>query len=246
MANEIITKVDQGVLLIEINRPEKKNALTQSMYRSLNQAIDTLNQSDDLVVGLIYGAGNTFTAGNDLSDFVNSKTPEDLKDVQDFLLKLGTINKPFIAAIEGPAVGIGSTILPHCDLAYASESAYFQMPFVDIGICVEAGSSVLLPELIGHHRAAECLLLGERLSAQKAYQYGLINEVIKGSVVDYALEKAKMLCSKPKDALLATKQLLTRSKQEAYPSIVQQENKILFELLHSESTKKILESFFKK
>lgn len=242
----ITVSIEQQVMVLTINRPEKKNALTQAMYKELSAALKQLDADDSLKVCVIHGQGGAFTAGNDLHDFIQAKSPDDLKDVKTFLHDIGKVNKPLLAAIEGPAVGIGSTLLPHCDLVYASKDAYFSMPFVNLGICVEAGNSVLLPRLVGYHHACELLLLGEAISAQRAAEIGLINQVVEQDVISSTMAKAKLIAQKPVDALLATKRLLKQNAQYDHDRTIEQENKLLFELLYSDSTKQIIQSFFSK
>ncbi len=233
-------------MVITINRPDKKNALTQMMYKQLSSALIELQENSELAVGLITGSQQCFTAGNDLHDFIQLKTPEDMADVKAFLHELGHIKKPFLAAVDGAAVGIGTTLLAHCDLCFASPSAYFQMPFVNLGLCAEAGSSALMPQIIGQRRANELFLLGERITAEKACQYGLINEVINSDVLKYTLEKAHQISEKPIDALLAIKKQLKENTYYDHDTVINEEYETFFKLLQSHSTQQTIKSFFDK
>lgn len=246
MDSTIIVERHDGVLCIQMNRPEKKNALTQAMYRQLNEALELLNNDSGLFVGVISGSSHNFTSGNDLKDFIQCESPDDLADVTNFLGHLAQISKPMIAAVEGVAVGIGTTMLAYCDLVYASKDVRFQTPFVPLGLSPEAGSSLLFPKLMGYQRAAECLLLGEPFSSEKAYEMGLVNKILDSDIYEFAMSQARKLESLPHQALLTAKQLLRHSYANELSQTIQRENLALFELLESEQTKSVLASTFKK
>ena len=199
---------DRSVCILTLSRPEKKNAFTAAMYIALSEQLIAAEADDAVRVVVITGAGNAFSAGNDLEDFLKSP-PQDIDAPPfHFLRTLAKITKPVIAAVNGLAVGVGSTMLFHCELAYAHESARFMFPFVSLGLVPEGASSLLLPQLIGHRRAAEILLLGQPLSAQEAQSIGLVNAVTGESALDLALEKAHQLAQQPRGAVRATKVLL--------------------------------------
>ncbi len=212
MAEQIDFQIADGVARIGINRPEKKNALTAAMYTSLVEAFQQAESTKSVRVSLVHGTDDCFTAGNDLQDFMNSPPTDDSSPTVQFLKTIHAARKPIVAAVAGPAVGIGTTLLLHCDLVYADPNARFQLPFVNLGLCPEAGSSFLLPQLIGHARAAELLLFGEMFSAATALELGLINGITpEGKVVATAAEKAKLLAQRPAASLLLTKDLLKKA-----------------------------------
>lgn len=200
---------DRGVQVIELSRPDKKNAFTGAMYHQLREALVAADADQSVSVILLTGAGNAFSAGNDLEDFLNS--PPESVDAPPFrfLNALAQVKKPVLAAVNGLAVGIGATMLFHCDLVFAQDSARFSFPFVALGLIPEGASSLLLPRLVGHQRASEILLLGDPLSANEARAIGLVNRVIaEQPVLDFALAQAIRLTQLPQGAVLRTKALL--------------------------------------
>lgn len=206
---EILVHTDAAVMTITINRVEKKNSLTSAMYASLADALDSASQDAAVRVVVIQGHELIFSAGNDINDFLS--VPPDTSDapVFRFLRLLSTFAKPLVAAVCGPAVGIGTTLLLHCDLVYAGDNAAFSMPFVNLGLCPEAASSLLVPQLMGHQRAAEALLLGEPFSAETALEVGLINRIVPPAEAHaLAQMQAQKLAAKPLSSLLETKRLM--------------------------------------
>src|SRR5512141_1138899 len=179
--SNIITETKDGIARIEIDRPEKKNALTAAMYQALADAIKAAEADARVRVLLIHGKTDLFTAGNDLQDFLDNPPRDDNRPVFQFLYGISQAQKPIVAAVAGAAVGIGTTMLLHCDLVYAAPNARLQLPFVNLGLVPEAGSSLLLPALAGYQRAAELLLLGEPFDAHKAKEIGLVTEVVPES-----------------------------------------------------------------
>ena len=175
--NEILTHVDAGVTTLTINRVEKKNSLTAAMYAALAQGIAQAAQDSSQRVLVIQGHETVFSAGNDVADFLNQPPTGNDAPVFHFLQGIATFPKPLLAAVCGPAVGVGTTMLLHCDLVYAGDNAAFSMPFVNLGLCPEAASSLLVPRLMGHQRASEALLLGEPFMAEAALEVGLVNRV---------------------------------------------------------------------
>ncbi len=170
----ILTAVDDGILHVEIKRPEKKNALTGAMYQALADAIDLAAQSAQIRVILLHGQPDVFTSGNDLKDFLQDPALDDEHVAYRFVRAISRATKPIVAAVNGACVGVGATLLLHCDLVYAGQGATFALPFVNLGLCPEAGSSLLLPLVAGRARAAELLLLGEPFSAARAEACGMI------------------------------------------------------------------------
>jgi enoyl-CoA hydratase/carnithine racemase len=207
----ILTDLADGILTIRLNRPEKKNALTQAMYTALADAFKRADEDPAVRVALITGTPDCFCSGNDLQDFLNMPPASEDAPVLRFMKGLAGLSKPVVAALNGPAVGIGTTILFHVDLAYAGETTRFHMPFVNIGICPEYASSYLLPQMIGHAQAAELVLLAEPFTAAKALDCRLINAVLPDAEV-YAQARAKALklAQQPPGALRTTKMLLRR------------------------------------
>jgi enoyl-CoA hydratase/carnithine racemase len=200
-----------AILTISLHRPEKKNALSLAMYGAMTTALRA-GQADAAVRAVVLqGTADCFTSGNDIADFVSGPTPERLAPIFDFLGTLSTYEKPVVAAVNGLAVGIGTTMLLHCDLVCAGESARFQLPFVNLGLVPEAASSLLLPRLAGYHRAAEMLMLGEMFSAATAREVGLVNRVAPdGECQAAARELAGKLAARPAAAVRLTKSLLKK------------------------------------
>lgn len=204
---------DGGLLILHMNRPEKKNALTQTMYRALTDGIRHGEENAEVHVIVLRGAGECFSSGNDINDFVEQVNPGTEPASVGFMKALLQARKPLVAAVNGPAIGIGVTMLLHCDLVYAARDAWLQMPFTRLGLCPEAGSSFLAPMLMGHQRAAELLLLGEKISAETACQYGLVNAVLDNdAVLEHTLQRAHALAALPAEAVQTTKHLLKRSQ----------------------------------
>lgn len=201
--------VYQGpVCRIVMHRINKKNALNGLLYNSLIKALEAANTDSNIRVVLLTGAGDIFSSGNDLDDFMKLRHAGSRPGTA-FIAAISRFHKPLVAAVNGPAIGIGSTMLLHCDLVFAAESARFQMPFVNLGLCPEAGSTYLLPRNIGHQLASEILLLGRPFGARKAQAMGLVNMVCPDdNVVEKAMEAARELAAKPLKAILTTKALL--------------------------------------
>lgn len=256
MSDDLIHVQHQdGICRIEIARPDKKNALTTAMYTALADALDGAEADAAVRVILIHGqpasASNTgmFTAGNDLGDFLANPPLQDdpPPPVFRFLQTFSRLQKPFIAAVNGVAVGVGTTLLLHCDLVYAGQGARFQMPFVSLGLCPEAASSLLLPAIAGHARAAELLLLCEPFSAQQGHEMGLINAVLPDEeVLAHALAKAQKLAALPTTSVKLTKQLLKKSQQALIDQTMRDEIRHFKELLVAPAAKEAFAAFFEK
>lgn len=209
MTESILTKSEDRILKITINRPEKKNALTLAMYDRMTAAITAAGEDAEVRAVVITGTADAFSSGNDLADFLaHPPTPGDSPAAR-FLHTIAGFEKPLIAAVNGLAIGIGTTLLLHCDLAYAAASAKFQLPFVNLALVPEAGSSLLLPKLAGHRKAAELLMLGEMFDPETACEAGLINKVCDDKALEEtAMEAARRLAVKPPEALRLTKALM--------------------------------------
>jgi enoyl-CoA hydratase/carnithine racemase len=198
-------------LHVRLDRPDKKNALTLAMYSKLADALESAAADPALRIVTIAGSPGLFTAGNDLADFLAAPPVGPDQPVLRFIDALASFPKLLVAGVAGPAVGIGTTMLLHCDLVLATPSAFFSMPFVDLGLVPEAGSSLLLPRLIGRRRAARHLLLGEPFDAETARDYGLVSRIVAEDALEDALEEvSERLAAKPPEALLRTKELLAR------------------------------------
>src|SRR6478736_9207876 len=204
-----------GVLQITINRPDRRNALDRATYGGLIAAI-TAGEADETVRALVLtGAAGCFTSGNDIKDFA-AASGDGARIAIDFLTTISTAKKPIVAAVEGFAVGIGTTMLLHCDLAFAGRSASFRLPFVTLGLSPEGGSSYLLPLVAGSKKAAELLMLGEAFNAETAEDAGLVNAVVEeGTALEAGLAKAKALAALPPESVALTKMLLKRGSAQA-------------------------------
>ena len=209
MSAQVIVTADAGVMEVRLNRPEKRNALTAAMYQALAGALQAAQADPGVRAVLLVGEGAGFCAGNDLNDFLaaGQLTPE--HPVLVFLRTLASFDKPLIAAVHGQAVGIGVTMLLHCDLIVAARSAQFSLPFVQLGLVPEAGSSLLLPRLVGQQRAAELLFLGKPFDAETALRLGLINRVVgEAELAGEARALAAAVAAQPTESLRATRRLL--------------------------------------
>lgn len=207
----VITERQEHILIMRMNRAHKKNALTREMYRNLTQGLQTASEDGHIRVVLITGSGDSFTSGNDVMDFMQEPPTGEDSAVFQFLKAIVTFKKPVIAAVNGVAVGIGTTMLLHCDLAYSAPEAVYRMPFVSLGLCPEAASSYIIPRMVGLRKASELLLLGDKFSAEKACEYGIVNEVCPAEeLFEFALSKAKQLAALPPASVRLTKELLKR------------------------------------
>ena len=245
---EILTELKDDILRITVNRPEKKNALSQAMYTALAEAFEQSDANPDVRVILLHGNGDSFTAGNDLQDFMaNPWTGKEVPPAVRFMMAVARATKPVVAAVHGSAVGIGVTILLHCDLVYAAEDAKLVMPFVNLGIVPEAGSTVLVPLLIGHQRAAELFMLSAPMTAQRAYESGFVNAVVPlDKLMETALSAANNLAEKPLAALRATKALIKKPWATQVDQAIQEELKVLAERLTSPECREALMAFLQK
>ena len=204
----VLTRAD-GVLEIRLNRPEKKNALTRAMYDALADAFTQVDADPTLRVALLTGTGDTFTSGNDIADFQARAAGNRESSASRFLPTLSTMQKPLIAAVNGAAIGVGTTMLMHCDLIVAARSARFVMPFTALGLVPEAASSLLFPRLLGVQRAGALLLLGEPLDAATAFQWGFVNRLVHdAALMQTAREMAQRLAALPPQAVRLTKRLI--------------------------------------
>src|SRR3954447_4384020 len=213
--SDIITERSGHILRIQLNRPEKKNAMTVAMYITLADVLNAAAKDDQIRVVLWHGAGDSFSAGNDIQDFL--KHPPGISESPQARLFEALINfdKPIVAAVQGAAIGGGTTMLTHCDFVFAGESAKFRMPFINLAVVPEFGSSCSVPARIGHIRAAELILLGLPLDAKRAGDLGFVTQVVPDqSLLATASETARELAAKPAGALQASKRLMKQSFRE--------------------------------
>ncbi len=210
----VLTRLD-GVLEIRLNRPEKKNALTRDMYDAMASAFRQIDADPTLRVGLLTGTGDTFTSGNDIADFQARASSNGESSASTFLPTISNMQKPLIAAVNGAAIGVGTTMLMHCDLIVAARSARFVMPFTSLGLVPEAGSSLLFPRLLGTQRASALLLLGEALDAPTAHAWGFVTRLVEdGELAGVARDIAQRLAALPPQAVRQTKRLIRHGPAE--------------------------------
>ena len=210
---DILIHTEAGVCTITFNRVEKKNSLTQAMYATLADTLGQVEADATTRVVVFQGDPAIFSAGNDIGDFLNAPPATQEAPVFRFLRALAGFSQPIVAAVCGPAVGIGTTMLVHCDLVYAGDNAAFSMPFVNLGLCPEAASSLLVPQMLGYHRAAEALLLGEPFMAEAALEVGLVNRVVPPTECNtVAQAQARKLAAKPLSSLVETKRLMKKGQ----------------------------------
>jgi len=215
MTSTVVLTRAGGVLEIRLNRPEKKNALTRDMYNAMADAFTQVDADPTLRVALLTGTGDTFTSGNDIADFQARAAGNRESSASSFLPTLSAMQKPLIAAVNGAAIGVGTTMLMHCDLIVAARSARFVMPFTSLGLVPEAASSLLFPRLLGNQRASALLLLGEPLDAATAHEWGFVNRVVDDAALQAtAHEIAGKLASLPPQAVRLTKRLIRHGSHD--------------------------------
>ena len=243
---EQIQVVREGaVQRIVIDRVAKKNALDIAMYEALIAAFEAARDDDDVRVVFWTGAGGCFTAGNDLADFADPNA--DLSAVLRFLKVLSTFEKPVVVAVDGLAIGIGTTALLHADLVYASDRARFKLPFVDLGLVPEAGSSLFLPAMMGHAKAARWLLLGELFGAAEAAEHGLVGQVTSPDALEATAWKAAcVLAAKPPHALRQSKALMRRWSAEHVQDVMMTEATIFEQCLKGPEARAAFAKFFSR
>lgn len=248
MTTEIQVSRDGAVQVVRINRPEKKNALTRAMYDVMTAALKEADASDDVAVHMIAGAGGVFSAGNDIGDFAKRAT--DLNRAGGASSLIGTLpllKKPIVAAVDGLAIGVGVTMLFHCDIVYASPAASFRTPFLDLGLVMEAASSLTAPRVMGHQRAFELLCLGEPYSAEDAFRAGFVNRIVPAASLEAeAMKVAQRLAAKPPAALAEARRLLKGATPEEATSRIKEEGAVFADLLGSAEAKEAFAAFLEK
>ncbi len=245
--DDIITEHSGSVLRVELNRPTKRNAMTSGMYVKLADVFNDAAKDERTRVVLWHGAGDSFCAGNDVEDFLKNPPGPGESPQARLMNALLDFDKPLIAAVQGAAIGGGTTMLTHCDFVYAGESAKFQMPFVNLAVVPEFGSSFSVPARIGHLRAAELILLGLPFDAQRASNLGLVTQVVPDqNLLAIAAETARQLAVKPAGALQASKRLMKRPFREQIKAAMATENEVFSAQVRSEDAKEALTAFLEK
>ena len=243
---DIIVTVDGPIMALRLDRPDKKNAITVAMYAALADAFERAAADEDIRVVTIAGQGGLFTAGNDLADFIAARPEGEDMPVFRFLRAIAACPKVVIAGVEGLAVGIGTTMLLHCDLVLAAPGTTFSLPFVDLALVPEAASSLLLPRLIGRQRAAKHLLLADPFDAETALSYGLVTEIVPADALDGRVrETAARIAAKPPEAVRLTKQLLT-APDDGVAERMAAEGALFGERLASAEAAEAFAAFFEK
>ena len=245
--SELLIDKSSGVLTITLNRLDKKNSLTRTMYAGMAEALAQADADATLSAAVIQGHETVFSAGNDIGEFLNRLASGEESPAFQFLRAISVFSKPLLAAVCGPAVGIGTTMLFHCDLVYAGDNAAFSMPFVNLGLCPEAASSYLAPQLMGYGRAAEALLLGEPFLAETALEMGLVSRIVPPSEASaLAQRQARKLAAKPLGSLIETKRLLKKSQAPIVAERLLEEGTSFARLLTEPAAREAFTAFLEK
>jgi len=245
--SDILSHTEAGVMTITLNRVDKKNSITAAMYGALADALTQAEDDAEVRAVVIQGHVTVFSAGNDIGDFLSASPAVGESNVLRFLRVISTFAKPLIAAVCGPAVGVGTTMLLHCDLVYAGDNAAFSMPFVNLGLCPEAASSLLVPQMMGYHRAAEALLLGEPFMAEAAMEVGLVNRIVPPTECNgIAQAQARKLAAKPISALMETKRLMKKGQAAQIAAQMAEENASFARMLHEPAAREAFGAFMEK
>jgi enoyl-CoA hydratase/carnithine racemase len=236
------------VLQLTLNRPSKKNALTLAMYTELDQQIKAAENNPEINAVIIHGEGDAFCAGNDINDFVAAvNNPDALKCIVGFLHTLASFPKPIIAAVHGDAVGIGTTMMLHCDCVIAAENLKCATPFVKLGLVPEGGSSLLMPQLIGHRHAFELLVEGKPFTAQQALTAGLINKIVENNqLLPETIKRAETIAALPAEATLASKALLKNQYLKQLHQVMDEEGELFYQRLSSNEARQAFMNFLQK
>ena len=245
--NDILVHAEAGVMTVTLNRVDKKNSITAAMYGAMADALASAAADPAIRVVVLQGHETIFSAGNDIGDFLNKPPAGNDSPVFRFLGGIAAFPKPLLAAVCGPAVGVGTTMLLHCDLVYAGDNAAFSMPFVNLGLCPEAASSLLLPQMLGYHRAAEALLLGEPFMAEAALEVGLVNRVVPPTEANgIAQQVARKLAAKPLAALVETKRLMKKGQAESIAKQMRDEGASFSRMLGEPAAKEAFTAFMER
>jgi enoyl-CoA hydratase/carnithine racemase len=242
----VVVEVKDRIARLELSRPEKRNALTPDMYRALADALEAADADPAVRVVLLHGRPDCFCSGNDLKDFL-VRDPDGESPAFGFLTRIAGTRKPIVAAVGGPAVGIGTTMLLHCDLVYAAPGARFQLPFAALGLVPEAASSLLLPAIAGYQRAAELMLLAQPFDAEKALAAGIVTEVVpEAALLSHAAAAATRLAGLPPSSVRLTKELLKRATGPAVAERLEEERRLFADRLASAEAKEAITAFLEK
>ena len=245
--SDILIDTAAGVMTLTINRLDKKNSLTQAMYGAMADALNQAVADASVRAVVLQGHETIFSAGNDIGDFLNGPTSTLESPVYRFLQGIAQFPKPLIAAVCGPAVGVGTTMLFHCDLVYAGDNAAFSMPFVNLGLCPEAASSLLVPQMMGYHRAAEALLLGEPFMAEAAMEVGLVNRVVPPTEANaVAQAQARKLAAKPLSSLVETKRFMKKGQTSLVLAQMAEEGASFGRMLREPAAREAFTAFMEK
>ena len=241
---DVLISRDDNIIRIQMNRPKKKNALTPDMYHAMREEIEKANSDTSVHVIYITGSEDSFSAGNDLNTFIQDPSS---RAAARFIMAIAQAETPIVAAVNGLAIGVGVTMLLHCDLVYAVDIASFNFAFIDLGVVPEAASSYLLPQMIGQRHASELLMLGERFTAQTACEFGIVNQVVTADNLEsLAWSKAQQLASKPPQALRQTKMLLKRGNAKAIEETIEFELGVFAERMQSDEAQKSMMEFLER
>ena len=245
--SDILVHTEAGVTTITLNRVDKKNSITSAMYSTMADALAQAQADAAVRVVLLQGDVTIFSAGNDIGDFLNKPPAGEQSPVFRFLHGIAAFPKPIVAAVCGPAVGIGTTMLLHCDLVYAGDNAAFALPFVNLGLCPEAASSLLVPQMFGYHRAAEALLLGEPFMAAAALEVGLVNRVVTHTEANaIAQAQARKLAAKPISSLIETKRLMKKGQAALVAQQMTEEGAVFGRMLGEPAAREAFTAFMEK
>jgi enoyl-CoA hydratase/carnithine racemase len=244
---DVLIHTADGVTTLTINRVDKKNSLTTAMYAAMADTLQQAQDDDAVRVVVIQGDVTVFSSGNDIGDFLSGPPATPDAPVSRFLRAIATFPKPLLAAVCGPAVGVGTTMLFHCDLVYAGDNAAFSMPFVNLGLCAEAASSLLVPQMMGYHRAAEALLLGEPFMAEAALEVGLVNRIVPPLEANaFTQAQARKLAAKPLSSLVETKRLMKKGQMAQVLAQMDEEGQSFGRMLREPAAKEAFTAFLEK
>ncbi|MDH0334817.1 enoyl-CoA hydratase [Metapseudomonas otitidis] len=248
MSEHIHLEREQSLLTLRMDREDKKNALTRAMYGALADALDAADEDRSVRAVLITGSETCFTSGNDVADFIQAPPSGLDSEVFRFMKALFDFSKPVVAAVSGPAVGIGTTLLLHCDLVYVARDAKLKMPFVNLGLCPEYGSSLILPRLLGHARAAELLLLGEAFTGEQAAAWGIANEALAdgAATLARAREMAQRFEQLAPSAVAVSKRLMREPGREELRRVIMEEGELFGQRLRTPEAIEALSAFMQR
>lgn len=245
MSDLILTAENQSVLTITLNRVDKRNALTNDMYQELCHLFAYAEKTQSIHCVVIQGSASCFSAGNDLQDFLQCSKTADLAALE-FVKTLSTFTKPLVAGVAGAAVGIGTTLLLHCDMVIVANNSQFSLPFTQLGLCPEAGSSLLLTQKVGQNIAFELLVLGKTFNADQAFKYGIANQIcLPDELLERTAEVANTIAKLPVESVLTSRKLIRQGNQLALNKTINDESQAFFHLVKSKSCKDIIQRFFK-